>query len=184
MNFPNWITVKLNKFFNRHGLILCNANRPYLPWPTAFSTVDIAIVDPYANKILLGKKRASGNWCIIGGFTDPTADCDAEDAIRELREETGIVANINDLRYIGDFKIPDGRYENTPHAIRTHFFILKIRVEDVKIGESAPIDPEIETTAWFSLDDRLKKIESPDTTQILQGSHIILLNALKRYMGA
>jgi 8-oxo-dGTP pyrophosphatase MutT (NUDIX family) len=135
MNIPNWVINTLNKIFAKSGYILCPKNKPYLPWPTAFSTVDVAIVDPYKNQILLGKKRATGKWCIIGGFTDPSSSCDAEDAIRELDEETGISANINDLRYIGDFKIPDGRYENTPHAIRTHYFILRTRVEDVKIGK-------------------------------------------------
>jgi len=184
MNFPKWLTRILNKFFDRYGYILCEKNRPYLPWPTAFSTVDVAIVDPYANQILLGKKRATGKWCIIGGFTDPISDCDAEDAIRELREETGIVATQNDLRYIGDFKIPDGRYNNTPHAIRTHYFILKTRIDDVKIGPTAPIDPEIETTAWFSLEERFKLADAPNATLYIQESHRILLQALRKYMGA
>lgn len=184
MNFPKWILTSLNKIFARKGYILVESNRPYLPWPTAFSTVDVAVVDPYANKILLGKKRASGKWVIIGGFTDPTSGCDADDAIRELREETGIIANMNDLRYIGDFTIPDSRYENTPHSIRTHFFILKTRIEDVKIGPTAPIDPEIETTAWFSLEDRFKIMDSPNASLYIQDSHRILLTALRKYMGA
>ena len=106
------------------------------------------------------------------------------DGYWETEEETGIVATVNDLRYIGDFKIPDGRYENTPHTIRTHYFILKTRVEDVKIGPTAPKDPEIETTAWFSLDERYSMIETQNANHHLQGSHKILLTALKNYMGA
>jgi len=184
MTIPTWLVNTLNKIFSKSGYILCVKSKPYLPWPTASSTVDVAIVDPYKNQILLGKKRATGKWCIIGGFTDPISNCDAEDVVRELEEETGIVATVNDLRYIGDFKIPDGRYENTPHAIRTHYFILKTRVEDVKIGPTAPKDPEIETTAWFSLDERYNMIETPNAHQHLQGSHKILLTALKNYIGA
>jgi len=172
----------LDRIAKPFGLILHNPEKPHLPWPTSFSTVDIAIIDPYKHTILLGKKRATGRWCIIGGFTDASSLTDEEDAIRELKEETGIVAQEHELRYIGNFKIPDGRYENTPHAIRTHYYILKVDSDKVPSGPDAPEDPEIETTEWFSLKDRFDLIEGDDP--FIGPAHKILISALKRHLGA
>lgn len=169
------------KYLEKMGMVAVPKNKPYLPWPTCFSTVDVAVVDVYKNRILLGKKRATGKWCIFGGFTDPGSMSDAEDAIRELHEEAGIVANVNELKYIGDFAIPDGRYADGPHRIRTHYYVLHVKSDDIKIGPTAPIDEEIETTQWFSISDRIKECESAES--ILQPSHKILINALKTYMG-
>jgi 8-oxo-dGTP pyrophosphatase MutT (NUDIX family) len=169
----------LQAIFNRFGIILHDKEKAYLPWPTAFSTVDIAIVDLYRDVILLGKKRATGKWVIIGGFTDPTSICDEEDAIRELDEETGLTASQSDLRFIGNFKIPDGRYEGTPHAIRTHYFLLNI--DSTKVV-SVPKDPEIAETRWFSLKDRFALVEKDDP--YIQPSHKILIKALQKFIGA
>jgi 8-oxo-dGTP pyrophosphatase MutT (NUDIX family) len=171
----------VTKYLEKLGLIAVPKHKPYLPWPTCFSTVDVAVVDVYKNRILLGKKRASGNWVIFGGFTDPSSMSDAEDAARELYEEAGIVANPKDLKYIGDFPIPDGRYADGPHRIRTHYYVYHVKSDEIKIGPEAPLDREIETTEWFSLSERINGCKDAEST--LQPSHKILINALKTYMG-
>lgn len=160
----------------RKGLVVVPANKAYLPWGTAFSTVDIAIVDQIAGKILLGRK-GEDKWCIIGGFTDPTSMSDEEDACRELKEETGLVATPNDLRLIGNCAIPDGRYLDTPHAIRTHFYLFSVNHKKV-----TPVaGDDIKEVCWFDLKDRFALLDSDD--KYIQPSHKILLRMLKQYLG-
>ena len=166
----------IKRFLATKGLLVLPKDKAYLPWPTAFSTVDVAIVDQMAGKILLGRKK-SGNWCIIGGFTDPTSTCDEEDACRELWEETHLKATPSDLRLIGNCNIPDGRYEGTANGIRTHFYLFSVNHKKV-----TPIaGDDIEEVCWFDLKDRFKLVEGDDP--YIQGSHKILIRLLKQYMG-
>ena len=179
MSLPKPLETFLCKLAEKFGYIVTPKNKPYLPWGTAFSTVDIAIVDRHANKILLGRKGT--RWCIIGGFTDPTSMSDEEDACRELKEETGLVAQPHELKYIGNFAIPDGRYVGTIHAIRTHFYLFDVNHKVVTPKGS----DDIEEVCWFSLKDRFILVDDPNLTdRYIQDSHKILIRALRTFMGA
>lgn len=180
MNVKAILSNILKNICEKMGFVLCESGKPYLPWPTVFSTVDVAVVDPVANCILLGKKRASGNWVIFGGFTEPNSSSNAEDAVRETWEESGIVALAETLQYIGDFNVRDGRYEHTPHGVRTNLYILPVNMMDVTTGPEAPNDPEIETTEWFSLKEDLS---GRTASKFIQKNHQYLLTAVKNQLG-
>lgn len=123
----------------RAGVIWASQGR----FPTAYTTVDIAIVDENARRLLLGRKTDESKWRFIGGFSDPRSDSFEADAIREVREETGL--EVGDLRYIGSTKIDDWRYRNEPDCIKTMMFVGKYLH-----GHPAP-DDDIAEVKWFDL---------------------------------
>lgn len=177
------IIQSINQYILRHfNLKLQNLKKAYLPWPTCFSAVDIAIVDVERDLILLGLK--GDRWCIPGGFTDPSSNFDEEDAVRELFEETRIVADPSEMIYIGNTKIPDERYENSPNGIRTHFFFFnadstKIKIDYIVTKDERPLD-DLDEIAWFSLKERFDLVDKGDTH--LQKPHRILIHKLKKFM--
>lgn len=106
----------------RRGIIYAVENR----FPTAYPTIDIAVVDHLSinSNVLLGRKPGRDKWCFVGGFVDPT-DLSLEDAAkRELGEEiTGI--SVTQPQYISSCKIDDFRYKGTKDGIMTSFFICR-----------------------------------------------------------
>ena len=153
---------KLLKHFGYH---FQKSSQVYLPWPTSFSTVDIAVVSKDTLRVLLGRKPGKDYWVFPGGFTDPSSNSDEDDAVRELREETGIDINKSSLKYIGNYNIDDLRYENTPHKIRTHFYmILRNDSEFVKDGD------DLEEVGWFYIEDIISNMSvvSPRHQKLFQ----------------
>ncbi len=89
------------------------------------STVDLIV--PYNNGIILVKRKNDpyrGFWALPGGFLD----CDKENleqaAVRELREETSLVAKISDLRLFGVYSSPsrDPRGHIISHVYVVNYF--------------------------------------------------------------
>jgi bifunctional NMN adenylyltransferase/nudix hydrolase len=94
----------------------------YNRFPTAFTTVDVAIFDPQpdgAMTILLVQKPHEELWRLPGGFVEPGTTLEAN-ARREVQEETGIT--ITDPVYIGSQPIDDWRYRNEVDKITTTLF--------------------------------------------------------------
>ncbi len=64
------------------------------PWPAAGAVV----ADP-AGRVLCVRRRfdpQAGNWCLPGGLADP-GESAQQTACREVREETGVVIELEDL---------------------------------------------------------------------------------------
>lgn len=164
----------LNKILNKFGYkILKTSSEYHLPWPTSFSTVDIAVVSKDKSKLLLGRKPGKDYWVFPGGFADPSSESDQEDAIRELFEETNIRAKVSELKYIGNYNINDLRYINTPHKIRTHFYMV---LKDEKTcGANAGDD--LEEVCWFDVEEL---ILNPD---IISPRHQHLFSELLKKIG-
>lgn len=113
-------------------------------YPTAFPTVDVAVLDrsgPLA--VLLCKKPDESKYRFVGGFASPDSDSFEEDAKRETREETGL--SINRVRYVGSKKIDDWRYRKSPNKIKTLFFTA-----DYEFGKPKA-DDDIEKVAWVRI---------------------------------
>jgi bifunctional NMN adenylyltransferase/nudix hydrolase len=125
----------------RAGVIWASQSR----FPTAYTTVDIAIVNEDGTKILLGRKPNEKLFRLIGGFADPKTESFEADAKREVMEETGL--DVGDLRYIGSKRVDDWRYANEPDGIKTMLFTAKYLH-----GRPAPGD-DIEEVQWFSFPD-------------------------------
>lgn len=102
----------------RAGIVAAQANR----FPTAYQTVDIAIVDD-KGRLLLGRKPTETKWRFIGGFSDPSYPSLESDARREVMEETGV--EVDGITYLASMKINDSRYMFEVDCVKTAFFVGK-----------------------------------------------------------
>lgn len=89
----------------------------YNQYPKCYTTVDVIIYNSDHSKILLARKPKETLYRFVGGFADPVSASFEDDAIREVKEETGL--NAKDLKYISSFKINDWRYANEVDKIKT-----------------------------------------------------------------
>ena len=129
----------------RKGVIWAVGNQ----YPTAYPTVDIAIVDEVNQRLLLGRKPGEEKYRFIGGFAEPGASLE-DSARREVREETGL--EVGDLEYLGSAPINDWRYRSEVDGIVTTLFKAQY-----SFGRPVP-DDDIEELCWFDI-DQLKKEE-------------------------
>lgn len=96
-------------------------------YPKVYPTVDIAVLRTVPedamslNEVLLIKRGDTGLWSFPGGFVDPTDESIEAAAKRELREETGFVAE-HGMHHIGSARINDWRYRAKTDAIITTFY--------------------------------------------------------------
>ena len=102
----------------RAGMIAATAYR----YPTAFQTVDIAVVND-KGEILLARKRDEKKWRFIGGFSDPRSVSLEADAKREVTEEASV--EVDDITYLGSTLIDDWRYRGEQDKIKTALFLAK-----------------------------------------------------------
>lgn len=102
----------------RAGMIAATAYR----YPTAYQTVDIAVVND-RGELLLARKPEEKKWRFIGGFSDPRNASLEDDARREVAEESKV--EVDGVQYIGSTLIDDPRYRGEVDKIKTAFFIAK-----------------------------------------------------------
>ena len=102
----------------RAGMIAATAYR----YPTAFQTVDIAVVND-KREILLARKPDEKKWRFIGGFSDPRSVSLEADAKREVSEESGVEVDM--INYLGSTLIDDWRYRGEQDKIKTALFVAK-----------------------------------------------------------
>ena len=111
-----------------------NENKFCYKYPRPAYTVDAAII--YNSKILLierGKYPYIGKWALPGGFMD-MGETPEQAAIRELKEETGII-----IKSIQQFKTY-GTIDRDPRhrTISTVFYhILEDEIQGVEAGDDA-----------------------------------------------
>lgn len=106
----------------RQGVIYAAFNQH----PTAYPTVDAAIIDFDQMRIFLGQKETDcGLLRFPGGFVDPRQDASLEDAVRrEVNEEMGLGID-PDVTWIGSSKVDDWRYRGTENAVITNLFVVR-----------------------------------------------------------
>lgn len=122
----------------RAGVIWASQAR----FPTAFQTVDVAILNEDRTKLLLGRKSTDKLFRFPGGFSDPRSETLEQDAKREAFEETGV--EIGDVEYIYSTVVDDWRYANEQDCIKTALFTAKYLH-----GRPAPSDDLDGEVAWF-----------------------------------
>lgn len=152
----------------REGVIYASAHR----YPTSYQTVDVAILKKEENgkiKLLLGKKETEKEYRFIGGFVDVKDKTLEDAAMREVKEEVGLIRTDN-YRYIGSMRIDDWRYRNDSDAIMTSFFCC-----DFVLGKPIAND-DIHELAWFELDSS-KEFNIP-----IEKEHRHLMDALLKYL--
>jgi len=154
----------------REGQIYVTQNQ----YPRTFFTVDVAPIDFYAVdgkiRVLLAKKKSSDLFRFVGGFVDPTDASLEFSAQRELYEETDLLIDRTEFKYIKSIKIDDWRYRNSKDGIITSFFMCNA-------DSTKPAYPkdDICYLEWVELTD-----EKLNTQMV--GEHLNLLRDLKIYI--
>lgn len=97
----------------RAGIVYSTQNS----WPYVKMCVDIAVVklgvdadEDEDYQILLGRKSSENKWRLPGGAVDKGETLEKA-ALRELREETGVIDEHQTIRYIGSYPVNDWRYK-------------------------------------------------------------------------
>ncbi|WP_158962609.1 NUDIX domain-containing protein [Myroides fluvii] len=125
-------------------------------YPNAIPTVDIAVLrlnPDHTYSLLLGRKEHEPKWRFVGGFVDADDSSYETAAVRELFEETNLVALADEIKYVGSTKIDDPRYRNHKDKIITHLYLLEIPFETSDIH---PKD-DIKALQWFPLSNFSKE---------------------------
>lgn len=93
-------------------------------WPRINPTVDILAYTSAG--VLMGEKATQPDlFRFPGGYVDRTDTCLEKAAVRELKEETGVVVDPYDLKYVSSAVIPDWR--DTPdNTTMTTLFAAKL----------------------------------------------------------
>ena len=138
----------------RAGMIAATAYR----FPTAFQTVDIAVVND-KNELLLARKPDEKKWRFIGGFSDPTSTSLEEDAKREVQEEAGV--EVGNITYLGSTLINDWRYRGEIDKIKTALFVAKYI-----FGKPEGAD-DVAEVKWVSINNLNK-------ADIVDGHHVLI----------
>lgn len=137
----------------RAGMIAATAYR----FPTAFQTVDIAVVND-KGELLLARKPDEKKWRFIGGFSDPTSHSLEEDAKREVNEEAGV--EVDNITYLGSTLINDWRYRGEIDKIKTALFVAKY-----VFGKPEGAD-DVAEVKWVSINN-LTKNDIVETHHVL-----------------
>lgn len=108
--------------------------------PLVHPTVDVAIIDKPLGRMLFARKPNRTTLCFPGGFADVLSTSYEEDAIREVKEETGL--EVTRPCYIGSCIIDDERFRQTPNRIKTLLFVCDYQ------GGTPKADDDIEFVTW------------------------------------
>ena len=122
----------------REGAIWQTTNR----YPTAFPTVDVAIINSERTKLLLGRKPNEREYRFIGGFVKPGDNLETT-VRRETEEETHL--EVDGIKYIISEFVDDWRYRNSQDKIITTLFEATI-----VFGRPEP-DDDIEELRFFDI---------------------------------
>jgi bifunctional NMN adenylyltransferase/nudix hydrolase len=137
-------------------------------YDTSFQAVDVFVVNRRANKILLGRKKNSTKWRLIGGFVDPADSSLEYAAVREKNEEAHINLECSPPKYLFSARVDDPRYRDSRHKVMTAVFRL-----DYIFGSPLAQD-DIEEVKWFT-----KTLVREEFREIVAAEHIDLFKRLK-----
>lgn len=113
------------------------------------------------NQVLLIKSSGNHAWQFPKGQIEK-GQTSKEAAIREVREEAGVNAQI--LEKVGDSKYVYPDYETKEKIFKIVTFYLMKYID----GDISDHDFETEETGWYSLEEALKLIKFSDQKKFLQ----------------
>lgn len=125
----------------RAGIIYSTQHqRPYVK-----ACVDVACIR--GGEVLLGRKAIESKWRLPGGMVDPGETLE-EAASRELREETGLTAQLDQLNYLGSAVVGDWRFKHVPEIrLTTALFMTPHTWGPAQAGS------DLVECKWFALQD-------------------------------
>lgn len=146
----------------------------YNKYDQVIPTVDVAIIDHYHGRILLGRKKGETKYRFPGGFVDPKDRNYEQAAKRESIEECGGL-ELSNFKYVCSSQIDDWRYRNESDKIMTTLFMC-----DYIFGSPVASD-DLEELRWFNItvlfsEDLCKHEYS------IEPEHIVLLKELKKHL--
>ena len=104
-----------------------------------------AVVRDERGHVLLGRRADNGRWGLVSGILEP-GEQPAEGLVREIEEETGVVARIEALA--GVWTQPEVTY---PNGDRAQYLDLCFLARHVS-GQARVNDDESTEVGWFPLD--------------------------------
>lgn len=136
----------------RAGVIYAALNK----YPAAVPVIDIIVYSPEHKKFLVGKKRKEDERYVFpGGFVDPTDFSYENAALRELYEETGLKPIVEEVKYLGSFRMNDWRFIGRKDmSMFTTLFMIKY---DGELSDAKASDDLVEVT-WLSAEELEKNI--------------------------
>lgn len=108
------------------------------------SSATAVVLDDYG-RVLLGRRSDTGTWALPGGIVDP-AEQPADAAIREVFEETGVVAVPERL-----LAVTVSRPFSYPNGDQVQYLDLAFRCRAIG-GEARVNDSESTEVGWHALD--------------------------------
>jgi bifunctional NMN adenylyltransferase/nudix hydrolase len=165
----------VSNYFVRLGMVLGSLFK----YPTAFCTVDVAIMDNKRSRILLGRKPNEDKYRFIGGFSDPNTLSLEDDCKREVMEETHI--EISQPEYLMSTIIDDWRYKNSADKIKTTFWIAD------RIGGDPQADDDIAELQMFDVSEFIYEegyspYDTPYRLDKIIPEHRVLMTKLLNYL--
>lgn len=138
-------------------------------FPTCFHTADVAVYCCVKNAILMIRKPKATDpkWNFPGGFMNPN-EVSRQTASRELLEETGIAVSPESLCSVGEYVIPDPRFQDGPHGITTHLYLALVNSESIspKLGD----DLEGGDFMWVPADASALAVTAAKHVNIMQAT--------------
>jgi ADP-ribose pyrophosphatase YjhB (NUDIX family) len=120
----------------------------HLLWLTGVT----AVVRNSRGEVLLARRVDNGQWALVSGILEP-GEQPAEGLRREIEEETGVVARIDELT--GVWTLPAQQY---PNGDRAQYLDLCFAATYLS-GEARVNDDESLEVRWFALDDLPEMME-------------------------
>ncbi|MFF0742109.1 NUDIX domain-containing protein [Streptomyces sp. NPDC004111] len=122
-------------------------NDPKAPKPNTLIPASNLLVVDETGRILLQRRRDTGQWALPGGVQD-IGESPAQCAARECEEETGIIAEVTGL--LGVFSPPGHVVAYSDGEIRQAFEVTFI---GTPIGGEPTINDEADGVRWIHPDD-------------------------------
>ncbi len=109
-------------------------------------TADVVVYDPNLKKFLMIERKDDGKYAHAGGFVDIAEDERIHEcAVRELKEETGLVVKHEQLMLIGLFDEP--KRDHRGRTVSACYLYLHVDDQKPVAGDDA------KSVAFFSLDE-------------------------------
>jgi ADP-ribose pyrophosphatase YjhB (NUDIX family) len=116
-------------------------------------------LEPGRQHLLLTKRTDNGRWSLPAGIVEP-GEQPAEAIIREVAEETGVVAHADRLALLT--AEPETAYAN---GDRVQYIAMCFRCSYVS-GEAVVADEESTAVAWFATDELPNELDAMQLRRI------------------
>jgi len=146
----------------RTGVIYATMNR----FSPIYPTVDVAVLNPERDALLLGKRKNEKKFRFFGGHVEKRHGKVEMTVVHEASEESHACLFWKALTFIGSTVVDDWRYRGTPEGIITMFF------EGVHgsggHGPVYPGDDIDDKVQWFKFHELREDLVEPEHIPLMQ----------------